>query len=86
MNDECAFLLEGFDRPPVIMMPYNPPYYLELMEKCGLTKAKDLYAFFMDRDHETMEKVQAVVDKVRQATSFQMRTANLKKFKRKPGK
>jgi len=38
------------------MMPYNPPYYLELMEKCGLTKAKDLYAFFMDRDHETMEK------------------------------
>jgi len=80
MNDECAFLLEGFDRPPVIMMPYNPPYYLELMEKCGLTKAKDLYAFFMDRDHETMEKVQAVVDKVRQATSFQMRTANLKKI------
>jgi len=51
-----CFLLEGFDRPPVIMMPYNPPYYLELMEKCGLTKAKDLYAFFMDRDHETMEK------------------------------
>ncbi|HNT01909.1 MAG TPA: hypothetical protein PKJ80_07755, partial [Candidatus Saccharicenans sp.] len=39
MNDECAFLLEGFDRPPTIMMPYNPPYYIELMEKCGLTKA-----------------------------------------------
>jgi len=32
MNDECAFLLEGFDSPPVIMMPYNPPYYNELME------------------------------------------------------
>jgi len=47
MNDECAFLLEGFDSPPVIMMTYNPPYYLELMEKCGLEKAKDLYAFFM---------------------------------------
>lgn len=57
MNDECAFLLEGFDRPPAIMMPYNPPYYIELMEKCGLTKAKDLYAYFMDRDHETREKL-----------------------------
>lgn len=80
MNDECAFLLEGFDRPPVIMMPYNPPYYLELMEKAGLTKAKDLYAFLMTRDHETMEKVRAVIDRVRSVTSFSMRTVNMKKI------
>ncbi len=44
MNDECAFLIQGFDSPPAIMMPYNPPYYLELMESCGLRKAKDLLA------------------------------------------
>lgn len=80
MNDECAFLLEGFDRPPVIMMPYNPPYYIELMERAGLTKAKDLYAFIMTRDHETMEKVKAVIEKVRKATSFGMRTVNMKKI------
>ncbi len=79
MNDECAFLLEGFDRPPVIMMPYNPPYYNELMEKSGLTKAKDLYAFLMNRDHETMEKVRAVIEKVRQSTNFSLRTVNMKK-------
>ena len=35
-NDECAFLLEGYDSPPVMMMPYNPPYYLTLSEKYGL--------------------------------------------------
>lgn len=80
MNDECAFLLEGFDRPPVVMMPYNPPYYIELMEKAGLTKAKDLYAFIMTRDHQTVEKVQAVIAKVRSVTSFAMRTVNLKKI------
>jgi hypothetical protein len=28
MNDECAFLLEGFDSSPVVMMPCNPRYYL----------------------------------------------------------
>ncbi|MDD8019863.1 MAG: hypothetical protein PHU81_01570 [Acidobacteriota bacterium] len=78
MNDECAFLLDGFDQPPAIMMPYNPPYYIDLMEKCGLTKARDLLAFFMDRSHKTREKVKEVVAKVKQATSFQMRTANLK--------
>jgi hypothetical protein len=44
-NDECGFLLEGYDQPPMIMMTYTPPYYHELMERCGLAKAKDLYAY-----------------------------------------
>ncbi len=64
MNDECAFLLEGFDSPPVVMMPYNPPYYLELMDACGMSKAKDLYAFRMDRGHETSRKVQAILARI----------------------
>ncbi len=44
-NDECGFLAEGFDSPPMIMMTYTPPYYLDFMEQCGLSKAKDLYAY-----------------------------------------
>jgi len=44
-NEECGFLLEGFDSPPMIMMSYTPAYYLNYMERCGLTKAKDLYAY-----------------------------------------
>ncbi len=44
-NDECGFLLEGFDSPPMIMMTYTQPYYLDYMERCGLVKAKDLYAY-----------------------------------------
>jgi GNAT superfamily N-acetyltransferase len=78
MNDECAFLLEGFDSPPVIMMTYNPRYYLELMEKYGLVKAKDLYAFFMTKDHETAKKVDEIVEKTKSATDITLRTANLK--------
>jgi hypothetical protein len=63
MNDECAFLLEGFDSPPVVMMSYNPPYYLDLMEQAGLSKVKDLYAFYMNKDHTTAQKVEAIVKK-----------------------
>ena len=44
-NDECGFLLEGFDSPPMIMMTYTPAYYLDYMERCGMIKAKDLYAY-----------------------------------------
>jgi hypothetical protein len=45
INDECGFLLEGFDTPPMIMMTYTPRYYLDHMEHCGMEKAKDLYAY-----------------------------------------
>ena len=44
-NDECGFLLEGFDSPPMIMMPYTPQYYLDHMERCGMEKSRDLYAY-----------------------------------------
>jgi GNAT superfamily N-acetyltransferase len=80
MNDECAFLLEGFDSPPVVMMSYNPRYYLELMERCGLVKAKDLYAFFMTKDHEAAEKVNQVVEKIRKTSQITLRKVNLKKI------
>lgn len=45
INDECGLLVDGFDRPPVLMMTYNPPYYADFMASAGLTRAKDLYAF-----------------------------------------
>ncbi|MFQ5720939.1 MAG: GNAT family N-acetyltransferase [Candidatus Aminicenantales bacterium] len=78
MNDECAFLLEGFDSPPVVMMTYNPPYYLELMEKCGLVKARDLYAFYMTKNHDTAAKVRQIVERVRKETKVKLRTVDMK--------
>lgn len=44
-NDDWGFLLEGFEDSPRILMPYNPKYYLDLTEKYGFCKAKDLYAW-----------------------------------------
>ncbi len=44
-NDECGLLVEGFDRRPVLLMPYNPPEYAGWIEAAGLAKAKDLYSF-----------------------------------------
>lgn len=78
MNDECAFLIEGFDSAPVIMMAYNPSYYLELMEKCGLRKAKDLLAFYMTKDHQTAEKVQEIATRIREVTNITLRSLERK--------
>lgn len=44
-NHECGLLVEGYDSPPVVLMTYNPPYYLDLLTSLGFVKAKDLLAF-----------------------------------------
>ncbi|UCD85355.1 MAG: hypothetical protein JSU92_03945 [Deltaproteobacteria bacterium] len=44
INDETGLLIEGFDSPPILMMPHNPPYYASLLEKGGYQKIKDVFA------------------------------------------
>ena len=41
-NDECGLLVEGFDLDPLVLEPWHPPYYQELVEGLGLAKAMDL--------------------------------------------
>ncbi|MGJ8563645.1 MAG: hypothetical protein ACSHXY_08835 [Alphaproteobacteria bacterium] len=48
VNDECGVLIDGFDTPPVMMMPYGRPDYQAMYEAAGFTKATDLYAFQAD--------------------------------------
>jgi hypothetical protein len=45
INDECGLLVEGFDRPPNMMMGHARPYYQERVEAQGYAKAKDLLAY-----------------------------------------
>jgi len=59
-NHECGLLIDGFNLPPVVMMPYNPPYYQEYIERYGFKKAKDLYAYSVDFrkiDDDLFEKI-----------------------------
>jgi hypothetical protein len=50
INGESGILVQGFDEPPFVMMPFNPPYYADLLEKNGYSKAKDLFAWKITRD------------------------------------
>lgn len=44
-HNNCLMLVDGFDSPPMVMMPYNPPYYPAFMQQAGWQKAKDAYAY-----------------------------------------
>lgn len=78
MNDECGLLVEGFDRPPVVLMPYNPPYYGTLLEQWGLQKVMDLYAYLLDEQNYRSEKLEQMIGVVRQRTKVQIRAMNFR--------
>jgi GNAT superfamily N-acetyltransferase len=77
-NYDCGLLIDGFDRPAVFLMPYNPRYYPELLERAGLTKAKDLFAWDLLSTQDPPEKVVRIAEKIRQREGITIRPANLK--------
>jgi len=59
INDECGLLVDAFDRPPVLLMSYNPPYYRKLLEGAGFVKSQDLFAYRMDVPERVPERLAA---------------------------
>lgn len=41
-NDEIGILIEGFERQPMILEPWHPPYYQRLIEAEGFSKTMDV--------------------------------------------
>jgi GNAT superfamily N-acetyltransferase len=48
LNDESGVVIAGFDLAPQIRQPWHPPYYQQRCEAAGLTKAHDLYSYWLD--------------------------------------
>lgn len=78
-NEECGFLINNFEAHPMLMTPYNMPYYGNLMENYGLQKAKDLYAYIYDIKESLPEKVLRVAA-IAEKRGITVRRLNKKKF------
>ncbi len=48
-NGEDGLLVDGFDKHPMVMEPYQPPYYTRFLEQWGV-KENDWYAFRMTHE------------------------------------
>lgn len=80
-NDEAGLLVEGFDSPPFALMCHNPRYYMNLIEKVGYAKAKDLWAWYIDSDTANLnisEKMYRVADKTSEKYGLTIRNINFK--------
>ena len=65
INQECGILAEGFDTPPVIMMPHSPRWYTRLLEQAGYQPCKDLLAYWINTDFEAPAVMRAMARKYR---------------------
>jgi ribosomal protein S18 acetylase RimI-like enzyme len=79
-NEEWGLLIDGYDSPPMLLMPYNFSYLRGLFESCGFTKAKDLYAYIYDIPELLPEKTYRV-EKFARRQGVRVRPMNIKSFK-----
>ncbi len=82
VNDEIGMLVKGFDRPPVILMTYNPRYYPLLMDGAGMKKAKDLLAYLLENERVATEKLERGQQLVRERYGVTVRDVDFKNIER----
>jgi hypothetical protein len=80
INDECGLLVNGFETPPTLMMPHNPPYYVALHDRFGFAKAKDLLAF-ESPGAEIPERIARAAKVIADRKGITLRPLNMKRFK-----
>ncbi len=79
-NHEVGFLVVGFDRPPVIMMTYTMPYYIEFAERYGMAKAMDMYAYHGYSARGFDPRAERLVDRIKSRANATVRTINMSRF------
>ena len=85
-NEEAGLLLNHYEKRPVILTVYNPPYYVDFVEQFGFQKTMDLLLYYMDVSMlksagEFPEKLVRVAELVRQRSGLTVRKADMKCFR-----
>jgi hypothetical protein len=89
-SGEIGCLIEGFDKKPYFLEPYNAPYYGGFFENYGFAKENDWYAMGTDVALGTayMERIQRVLGKTNGTkrefgnnSGFKLRNADFSKLK-----
>ncbi len=82
MMDTIGLLVDGFDKMPYILMPYNKPYYQKLIEGAGYEPEMDLLAYVVDKDSLSMDRINRAIAIVNKRNpGLKVRPVNLKKIK-----
>jgi GNAT superfamily N-acetyltransferase len=62
INHSCGLLVDGFERPPMLMMGHAPPYYAERLSELGLVPVMDTLAYLLAADFPVPRTMARIVD------------------------
>jgi ribosomal protein S18 acetylase RimI-like enzyme len=77
-NYVCGLVIEGFEHPPTLLTPHNPPYYQQLMEDCGLTKVIDWFAWWFEDFEKPVARLRRIARGRGQKHTFTIRPIELR--------
>lgn len=77
-----GLLVHGFDDDPAVFNPYHPPYYEKLVLAAGFVKHKDFYAYELTFHTFKSERVERVMDYVKQRYKLHIDILDLKQARR----
>jgi len=82
VSQEFGMVVEGFEPSPVIMAPFNPPYYKEHLEDIGLKKAKDLlcWEISMADGYRIPQRIVKLTDVIAERYGITVRKLNIKNY------
>ena len=80
-NYVCGLLIDGFQFPPTILTAHNPPYYRDLIESYGFTKAKDWYAWWFADPARAAARLRPLGQRFRKRLAVTIRAGNLKNIR-----
>lgn len=82
INYDYGLLIDGFNYSPRILMTYNPPYYIRLIEDYGFHITKKLLAYKLDvAKAVNHEKLKRGVGIIKKRYNVRLRKLNLKNMK-----
>ncbi|PKO07107.1 MAG: hypothetical protein CVU41_03295 [Chloroflexi bacterium HGW-Chloroflexi-3] len=80
VSQEWGSVIEGYSPSPVVMSPYNPPYYNNHYEAFGLEKVKDLLVYQIDssQNYQIPERILTLTEKIQSRYAINTRILNMK--------
>src|SRR5205085_11887604 len=80
VNEEVGLLVDGFDSPSVLMVPYDPPYSGPRVEGNGYAKLKDLFSYNYDVENAPETIGKKLMARAGMAERVKVRSADMKVF------
>lgn len=81
-NHKVGLLLNCYNDPPAMLMPWNPPEYVNAIESLGFVKEKDVIAMEIVQSQLDLNRYDRLAKRALERGGFKIRSFNLKEFDR----